>query len=288
MKNRLCSIGILIIVQACNTISQEKDSEKLAPLSELKGKPRMGEWLSEHTEPYLSLQDYISRKPLQTDTVRQYLYLVKLGDFDSTANVIFEMTREYLASFFLIATRELAPLNANSIPLTQRRANGQISAGYVLDSILVKRLPPDAHSIIAFTPIDLYPKDDWNYAFGLASLQQRVGVWSMARFIQKDGDQPDIGLALRRTLHVAAHETGHMFGLPHCAVFACCMNGSNSLNELDGQVAWLCHNCVAKLCWNRRACVWAHSMSMKTFYEKYFHNSVEEQHYQMACELLQP
>ena len=27
------------------------------------------------------------------------------------------------------------------------------------------------------------------------------------------------------------HELGHMFGLPHCVFFSCCMNGSNHDEE---------------------------------------------------------
>ena len=29
---------------------------------------------------------------------------------------------------------------------------------------------------------DLYPEDDWNFVFGMASLRKRTGVFSLARY----------------------------------------------------------------------------------------------------------
>jgi len=29
---------------------------------------------------------------------------------------------------------------------------------------------------------DLYPRDSWNFVFGLASLRERIGVFSFARY----------------------------------------------------------------------------------------------------------
>ena len=29
---------------------------------------------------------------------------------------------------------------------------------------------------------DLYPRDEWNYVFGLASIRERTGVFSFARY----------------------------------------------------------------------------------------------------------
>ncbi len=46
------------------------------------------------------------------------------------------------------------------------------------------------------------------------------------------------------------HETAHAFSLDHCTEYECVMNGSNSLEELNGQFGELCPVCLRKLAWN--------------------------------------
>ncbi len=90
--------------------------------------------------------------------------------------------------------------------------------------------------------------------FGEASLGERVGVYSLVRFFPEFwGEKRSDALetkGLRRSLAVLAHETGHTFGLEHCTAYECVMNGSNSLDELDGQFGELCPICLRKLAWN--------------------------------------
>jgi predicted Zn-dependent protease len=42
----------------------------------------------------------------------------------------------------------------------------------------------------------------------------------------------------RRTLKIAIHETGHMFGMRHCTLFDCGMNGANHQDEADRHPIW--------------------------------------------------
>ena len=80
-------------------------------------------------------------------------------------------------------------------------------------------------------------------------------------------DDPDAqALLLRRALLVVAHETGHMFSLPHCRRYECLMNGMNSLAELDRGTPWLCPDCLRKLQWNVGLDVLAHYRALRTFY----------------------
>ena len=59
----------------------------------------------------------------------------------------------------------------------------------------------------------------------------------------------DYEICLRRTIGTALHETGHMFGIPHCIAYECCMNGSNHLAEKDARPLDFCPECTAKLWW---------------------------------------
>ena len=84
---------------------------------------------------------------------------------------------------------------------------------------------------------DLYPEPSWNFVFGQASLGERVGVYSFARYDpafygEKRGEDYEKVL-LWRSCKVLVHETAHMFGLRHCIYFKCVLNGSNHLKESD-------------------------------------------------------
>jgi archaemetzincin len=98
---------------------------------------------------------------------------------------------------------------------------------------------------------DLYPDPSWNFVFGQASHQQRVGVFSFARydpvFYGEKRSKDYQALLLRRCLKVLVHETAHMFSLAHCPYFRCAMNGSNHLQEIDARPLFLCPVCLRKL-----------------------------------------
>jgi len=105
--------------------------------------------------------------------------------------------------------------------------------------------------MLAITMEDLYPDPKWNFVFGQASLRDRVGVYSFARydpgFYGEDESKDRAALMLRRSCKVLAHETAHMFGIHHCTFFACLMNGSNHLEESDARPIDLCPVDLRKL-----------------------------------------
>ena len=103
----------------------------------------------------------------------------------------------------------------------------------------------DAAALIAFTSDDLYPNETMNFVFGQASMEDRVGVWSLYRL----DDDADYATFLRRTLKIAAHETGHMFSMHHCTKYECVMSGTNYLGETDRRPIDACPECMAKICW---------------------------------------
>jgi archaemetzincin len=151
----------------------------------------------------------------------------------------------------------LPPLAIEAGKFTTRRnpytGNAQILTSDVLN-FLKGRVPPDAFCILAVTMEDLYPDPSWNFVFGQASLRERVGIYSFARYDAAFYGEPrgtgyETSL-LRRSCKVLAHEAGHMFGLAHCTYFNCLMNGSNHLAESDRRPLHLCPVCLRKLQWS--------------------------------------
>jgi archaemetzincin len=120
----------------------------------------------------------------------------------------------------------------------------------VLDEVLKPTRPKDALAYLCFTSSDLYPDDDWNFVFGQASLRDRTGVWSIYRKGDPAASPAAFQQCLRRTLHTASHETGHILTIQHCTAHACNMNGVNSLAEADRRPLQLCPVCLRKVCWN--------------------------------------
>lgn len=140
------------------------------------------------------------------------------------------------------------------MPARARRGEGaqeQILTTYLLNKVLKPKRPANAVAVLGMTTSDLWPGKGWNFVFGQASLSDRVGVWSQARYGNLEGSPEEAKLARKRTLKVALHETGHMLGIAHCTAYECLMNGSNHLGEADSRPLWLCPECVQKI-W--RAC----------------------------------
>lgn len=102
--------------------------------------------------------------------------------------------------------------------------------------------------------VDLYPDPSWNFVFGQADMEDRVGAFSFARYDPLFyGDTHTSSykkVLLRRCLKVMVHETAHMFGLRHCIYFKCVMNGSNHLKESDARPLSVCPVCMRKIEYN--------------------------------------
>jgi archaemetzincin len=101
---------------------------------------------------------------------------------------------------------------------------------------------------------DLYPDPKWNFVFGQASLRERVGVYSFARynpaFYREEHARDAHRLIFRRSCKVLAHEVSHMFGIEHCIWYRCLMNGSNHVDEADARPPHLCPVDLRKLQWS--------------------------------------
>ncbi len=223
--------------------------EKLVPLYDVKKDPGPTDWMATQSEQGQSFSQYIASQPFVPTQQRPYIYIALLGEFSQEQKDILQKTKRYLEIYFQTPVKFSEPISLSSIPPEARRihpqtADAQILTTYVLENILKAQMPKDAFCFIAFTASDLWPGEGWNFVFGQASIEDRVGVWS----IYRNGDlSKEPKLYLRRTIQTATHEIGHLFGLHHCIYYECNMNGSNSRHESDARPLWDCPVCLRKL-----------------------------------------
>ena len=210
------------------------------------GKPGPTDWLASHAEPGQTFNQFEHAGANRPDAQRHTIYLQPLGQFGAGAPSL-ELLRAYTAAFFMVEVKLLPPIAVDA-KITSRKnpysGQRQLLTGDLLD-LLRRRLPGDAFCIVGITMEDLYPAPSWNFVFGQASLTDRVGVYSFARY---GGGSEE--LILRRSCKVLTHETGHMFGLAHCIWYQCVMNGSNHLAESDARPMHLCAVDLRKLQWS--------------------------------------
>jgi archaemetzincin len=229
----------------------------VAPEFEPIPKPGAHDWLAVHPEPGQTFDQFKASHPNRPTDLRKVIYLQPLGEFPADRSPSIDKLRNFAAAFFAMEVKKLPPVSLDTAKFTTRHnpntGNLQILTGDVLD-FLKARVPADAFCVLAITMQDLYPEPSWNFVFGQASLRERVGVYSFARydpaFYGETRDKNSETLLLRRSCKVLAHETGHMFGLSHCTFFNCLMNGSNHLGESDRRPLHLCPVCLRKLHWS--------------------------------------
>ncbi len=240
--------------QAHQNVSDNQIFEKLKNFHQKKKSPGPYDWLSEHHETGQTFEEFFAQNPPKPDSKHNIIYIVLLGDFDSTRKHIIELTVKFLQIYFQMPVKFAAPIPLSVIPNYARRVHPetgdrQILTRYVLDEVLTPRKPEDAFCMVAFTTSDLWPGEGWNFVFGEALIENRVGVWSIYRNGDPNRSPEDFQLCLVRTLKTGSHEIGHMFALAHCIFYECNMNGSNHRQENDERPLWLCPVCLKKLHW---------------------------------------
>ncbi|MEL6109590.1 MAG: archaemetzincin [Planctomycetota bacterium] len=222
------------------------------PLFDPIPKPKPSDWLAQHHEAGQTFTQYVRSRPNRPDTRRSTLYLLPVGEFDARSSPDLEQVARFAGSFFMMPVKTLEPVDEDGLPVT-RRDNGGVEQMLTTDLLnwLKPRVPQDAYCLLAVTMTDLYPDPKWNYVFGQATLSDRVGVYSFARYAPEFWGEETTESTKRqmlwRSCAVLAHETGHMFGIRHCIHFHCLMNGANNLQEFDSHPLHLCPVCLRKL-----------------------------------------
>ncbi|MBC7899324.1 MAG: hypothetical protein H7070_04660 [Saprospiraceae bacterium] len=208
------------------------------------------DWLQDHPENGETFEEYTESKPILPTTDRKTIYILPVGNFTPAERKMLNLTAEYMRAFYDLPVKLNPERPLGNVPKGQsRKVYGnklQIRSGYFLNAVLPKLLPNDAAALVCFTNYDLYPEDTWSFVFGQASLEDRVGVWSLSRL---GGGKADGKISLSRTLKIAIHETGHMFSMRHCTKYECLMSGTNSLMETDRRPLDACPECMAKIAW---------------------------------------
>ena len=248
--------GLFYVLNSSEKTTIEKVKDSIIALDSLHhpmDEPSPGEWLSAVKETGQTFEQYVNNKPNKKTKNRNKLYIRPIGNFSIAEKAVIQLSSKYLEKFYNTPVEILDSISTIMIPKESKRIhqnNNQASAKYILDSILSPNIPSDAAAYIAFTKIDLYNNPKKNFVFGLGSLKNRVGVYSLARFGDLENSHAEDQKYLLRTLKVASHELGHIFSIKHCTAYRCIMNGSNSMTESDSKPVYLCPIDVMKISWN--------------------------------------
>lgn len=137
-------------------------------------------------------------------------------------------------------------MELGSVEFAYEPARHQYASIAILES-LVGLCPEDARKLLAVTGRDLFIPV-LTFVFGQAQLGGRVGVVSLARLAQEFyGLAPDREVLMERAGKEALHETGHMFGLVHCAERRCAMSLATNVRQIDSKDNAFCPPCAARL-----------------------------------------
>ena len=251
-KVRQLAIGSI----AGTPIRMKKALKIITPLFDPIPKPGPSDWLADHDEDGQTYEAYISQRKNYVDETRNVIYIQPLEDINKEfVEKLSKFTQAYYHGL-KVKIRKVVHLENLEVDNRKNEQIGKIqyNATQILRE-LEGKLPTDSYCMIAICMSDLYPRDEWNYVFGLASIKNRTGVFSFARYQETffdDEDEQETKLIensqlLWRSSKVMVHEIGHMFGLRHCIYFNCVMNGSNNLEENDRKPIFMCPVCIRKL-----------------------------------------
>lgn len=237
-------------------------------------RPRGSDWLVEHEERGQTFSSFTKRAMrCEPHGHVNVIELVPIGSFDHPSAPSLPLLTRFLSIFFGCTCRVGKRLKVKHVMHDARRGDEdqlQLLVGSVFEALGRRKTTRDVLCKVAVTMIDLYPKEDWNFVFGMARAMDAVGVFSFARYTRGDSfpvawkgcsdravaeyegewssssavsamriDDEDISATkirssvLYRSAKVLAHETGHLFGIRHCIYYECLMCGCNHLKEFD-------------------------------------------------------
>lgn len=217
-------------------------------------------------EPPQSYADFLAEQPARPGPNNRTLAILPIGAYPRGFVVEYERTHlvrspepallgRFCEAWFGLPVRILPAMSdelLEQMAARERDGRRQLDAPSLLTWLVTQR-PSDCFCLLALTLEDLYQVGS-AWIFGLASPSARVATHSMLRydpgFADADARPPDFErMILQRALRVVVHELAHLFGLRHCVHFACVMNPTAGLADLDALPLDLCPVCLRKLWW---------------------------------------
>jgi archaemetzincin len=235
--------------------------------------PARADWLAVKREPGQSFERFARTSSNRPTPDRPHLYLQPLGEFSPEALALLERLQRFGSAFFVreMRVRPALALEGRGIAARRNRytETAQLKTRDLL-ALLAREAPADACFVLGVTTADLYPHETWSFVFGEALLDERVGVFSVARYDPRFYGRSDADgiLLLKRSCKVLAHEGCHMLGLLHCIYFNCLMNGSNHLAESDRRPLHLCPVDLRKLQWALGFDIGEHYRRLEAFWRQ--------------------
>lgn len=216
--------------------------------------PKANDWLDIHDEHGQTFDEYRHGTMTVPGETRRVLYVVQLGELSFDAPKL-ETILPLVHAYYGLEVRTLPKVPLDEVVAKRRGVDpfGRPAQLFTPDLFtwLRPRLPADAHALIGVTMMDIYPSEDMWMLFGQASLTDRVGVVSFARFdpaFYGTNRKPNWQKVMfRRAAFTLIHEIGHTFGFSHCTHFECAYAGINSTVEMDRRPLRPCPICAHKL-----------------------------------------
>ena len=174
----------------------------------------------------------------------KYLYVGAIAGTDAEADrEALGAVRDRVSSKFGAPVREI---DLPGVEFAFDPVRNQYGSIAVLE-MLARRCPADALKLLAVTGQDLFIPV-LTFVFGQAQLGGRVAVVSLARLKQEFYGLPaNREIFLERAYKEALHETGHTFGLVHCADRSCAMSLATNIRQIDLKQAAFCSTCSEQL-----------------------------------------
>jgi archaemetzincin len=234
-------------------IRLQKLANGLAPLFSRLAPPQSDEWLAKHVEFGQTFAQFVTRLPDKLVDSYRRVCLAPLGDLTETQRRLLADTADFLERCYGFPVEVLAPGSLADVPEQAQRPREsygrQLQSRHLLNEVLLPLREDDMAAVVGLTNCDLWT-GDFDFLFGQGSHPQRVCICSVARFGDVESGEVDYAACLRRTVGIAVHETGHVFGMPHCIAYSCRMNGSNNLRENDRRPVEYCPECLPKIWWS--------------------------------------
>ena len=214
--------------------------------------PEKDDWLSEQEEDGQTFNQFLYDRYNLMSVNRNIIYI----------NPLQEMPQQFLDNLLLYCQSFFYPMKVkliNIVSLQSLKVKSTINKyskkiqynASQINSKTVKYVPNDAHCMVSILLDDLYPESSWNFVFGLATIKDRVGVFSFARFSSSFEKKNEVvnfdNFLLYCSCSTLTHEICHTFGLEHCIYYTCLMNGCNNMEEAKKQPLYECPVCLRKL-----------------------------------------